>query len=251
MATASQHKWRFLALHFQQKYERGYRYLDSCGEFMVRAEKELGFISGEAQPKGAKLDHPSTGVHLEVDTLGFTMSQELPDDVGGRFCEQVIQVSRLVEELFAPETIFYNGFLAKRIREFPTEDQAFAATLKLTEDGGCSLGDVLGLTPFHQALKYAFKAGSFEYQVDCKPIAFTSVVRGRKRNYGFGASERDRRIVDEWNEYQSSLETPDAYALSLEADLRERNPPVDRDLRMQFERLLVYLSQTEQQLIGR
>ena len=50
--------WQTLSFHFKQVYEEGYRYLDKCGEFMVRAVDQMDFVPGEIQITSAQLQKP-------------------------------------------------------------------------------------------------------------------------------------------------------------------------------------------------
>lgn len=59
--------WQPFSNHFRQTYEHGYRYLDLCGEFMVRAVTELDFMPGDIQVIGAKLEKPEAGIRASVD----------------------------------------------------------------------------------------------------------------------------------------------------------------------------------------
>lgn len=60
--------WKPQDVHFKQRYEDGYRYLDRCGEFLLAAEKEYGFVCSEVVPAGARIEIPEHGISASVDT---------------------------------------------------------------------------------------------------------------------------------------------------------------------------------------
>ena len=65
---------------FQTDLRGGYRYLDSCGEFIIQAINTLDFVPGEAQVMGAKLEKPELGIKATVDSNELTLIQEQPTD---------------------------------------------------------------------------------------------------------------------------------------------------------------------------
>ena len=62
---------------------------------MVKAEDELGFLSSDAQPTGAKLIHPEEGIQLELDTSGLVMSQHRRSSTIDSFASICRSTSRL------------------------------------------------------------------------------------------------------------------------------------------------------------
>ena len=60
---------------FEARYERGYRYLDRCGDVMVILEEALPSLSNnsvwmpdDARPTGARMKCPSLDVTVAFDT---------------------------------------------------------------------------------------------------------------------------------------------------------------------------------------
>lgn len=240
MSKSASKNWRPLSLHFRHKYEQGYRYLDTCGAFMVRAELEFGFVAGDAHPTGAKMDNPDHGTHLELDVNGLTLRQEYPRDEGQAFLECAVGVSQLAQDLILPNKIYYSGFAAKQIREFSCEAEVQAASLRFGSPLCDQLADSLGMTPQRQELGYAFTSGSYELGVSIKPVAFSSVKGDVQRGYGFRPTDTHRRNVDRWNEFEKSKNPLNGYALMLEVDLQEQNPP-EGALSQQFAELQNYI----------
>lgn len=240
MSKSGTKEWQPLSLHFRHKYEQGYRYLDHCGEFMARAESEFGFIAGDAQPTGAKMDQPDYGMHLELDVNGLTIRQESPSDAGSAFLGCTMDISKLASDLVRPGRIYYSGFAAKHAMLFATEAEVFAASLRFGAPYYQELGDALGMTPSMQELTYDFTSGSYDFHIAMKSVAFNGVKRDIKRNYGFRSTENQRRNVDRWNAREDAKNPPHGYALMLEADLREQNPP-ENGLPQQFAALQKYI----------
>jgi hypothetical protein len=78
---------------FEARYERGYRYLDRCGDAMLILEEALPSISDghlwmpeEMQPKGARMKCPGLDLTLVFDAYRFCLDQN-PVDVDCRFEE--------------------------------------------------------------------------------------------------------------------------------------------------------------------
>lgn len=225
MANAREKRWNLLSLHFRHQYERGYRYLDRCGEFMVAMEERFDFIYREALPTGAKMNQPDFGLTLDLDVNGLLMSQELPLDEGERFLEHVLGAAELAAEFVQPGAIFYAGFAAKHFHQCGTEDEALAASLGFHPAGAEALADKLGMTPKTQTVSYLLETGSYDLQVELLPISFNSVKREIARNPGYHATKSQRRRAERQNARDESRNNPAGFALGLNADLREWNPP--------------------------
>jgi hypothetical protein len=78
---------------FEARYERGYRYLDRCGDAMLILEEALPAVSDghvwmpeEMQPKGARMKCPALDLTLVFDAYRFCLDQN-PVDVDCRFEE--------------------------------------------------------------------------------------------------------------------------------------------------------------------
>jgi hypothetical protein len=236
MANARENRWNLLSLHFRHQYERGYRYLDHCGEFMVAMEEQFDFICQEAQPTGAQMSQPDLGLNLALDTNGLAMSQDLPSDDGEQFLLHVLGATRLACELIQPGAVFYAGFAAKHYHVCGNEGQALAASLDFHPSGAEALADKLGMTPKNQTVSCLLESGSYNLQVDFMPISFNSVKREIARNPGFHSTDSQRRRAERLNAREEMRNPPGGFALGLNADLREWNPPQD-GLESQFSEL--------------
>jgi len=236
MAIARDKRWNLLSLHFRHQYERGYRYLDRCGEFMVAMEEQFDFICQEALPTGAILSQPDLGLTLALDTNGLAMSQELPSDEGEQFLRNVVDATRLACKFVQPGAIFYSGFAAKHCHVCGTEDQALAASLEFHPAGAEALADKLGMTPKNQTVSCLLESGSYDLQVEFMPISFNSVIRETARNPGFHSTDSQRRRANRLNSLDESRNPPGGFAIGLNIDLREWNPP-QNGLEAQFAEL--------------
>jgi hypothetical protein len=123
---------------------------------------------------------------------------------------------------------------------FSSEAEVFAASLRFGVPFFDQLADSLGMTPNMQEFTYDFTSGSYEFQVALKPVTFNSVKRDVRRTYGFRSTENQRRNIDRFNALEDSRNPPHGYALMLETDLREQNPP-ENALPQQFVALQKYI----------
>jgi len=71
---------------FEARYERGYRYLDRCGDVMVILEEALPSISNdsvwmpdEARPTGARMKCPNLDINVVFDTTRLVVDQNPVD----------------------------------------------------------------------------------------------------------------------------------------------------------------------------
>jgi len=246
MAKPSASTWRILSRHFRHQYELGFRYLDHCGEFMFRLVDELDFIAGDAQPTGAKMEHPDLRIQLELNVSGLSVSQNSPkDEQSEEFFRIVDAASAMAAELIKPQTIFYSGFATKLFQPYSSEDQVCLRSLAAFPRSDQELGEALSMNLRHQSVAYVFNSGSYDLQVSCKPISFNSARPDPPQNYGFRATEAQKRRVDRINA-SAAQEQPCGYALLLEADLREWNPPLD-GLQQQYAELQKQLAVLQQQ----
>lgn len=236
MANARDKRWNLLSLHFRHQYERGYRYLDRCGEFMVAMEERFDFVAQEALPSGAKMYQPDFALKLGLDTTGLVLSQDYPRDEGKDFLHHVLGVAQLANEFVQPGTIFYAGFAANHYWQCGTEELALAASLEFHPSGAEALADKLGMTPKNQTVSYLLESGSYDLQVDFMPISFNSVKKETSRNPGFHSTDSQRRRTERFNALEESRNPPGGFALGLNVDLREWNPPQD-GLEAQFAEL--------------
>lgn len=106
-------------INFFLRPVQGYRYLDRCGEMMVKLEDTLdsGWIPKEMAPQGAVMINHDLGMTLRIDTTSLAMAQDQFFDFPN-FSDQLCKVydivhrSFLITRLNAPslQVIWQKGF---------------------------------------------------------------------------------------------------------------------------------------------
>jgi hypothetical protein len=225
MKSRTQDQWLPLAIHFRQRYEQGYLYLDNCGAFLLDCENTLGLVSAEVKVTGAKLEKPEMGVSVTVDTSEVKAAQENPEDGGAEFAELCAELGELVQKHFPPALVHSNGFAWRCFRPFHSPDSVKEASLAFGGTVQADLGKVIGMVPSHANTFQVFVSGSRELTVQLAPITFEKVTVQRQ-TAPLGASEREKRLVDRHNLRADRISSPPPYGLSLSVDLVEKDPPV-------------------------
>jgi hypothetical protein len=228
--------WQTLSFHFKQVYEEGYRYLDKCGEFMVRAVDEMDFVPGEIQITSAQLQQPEAGIKAAVNSSDLTVAQEQPGD-GKDFFRACDGLARLAVELFRPRGVWSNGFMCRIYWPFNSPEAALRASLVVGDEYQVTLERTFGMKASHKHLDYHFAAGSYEFRVNIQPVTFNQVTVARF-NPQFRSSPEQRRRIERLNKQAERLEGGVAHALMLDLDLIEYEPPERPDLERHFEQLL-------------
>jgi hypothetical protein len=228
--------WQPFSNHFRQTYEQGYRYLDSCGEFMVRAVSELEFIPGDVQVTGAKLEKPEVGITAAVDTNGLVVTQEQPGSSADEFFRTCESLAGLAMELFRPPRIWSNGFAQKTYWTFGSPDAALKASLALAGNWQSELSKKFEMSASHKRLDCHFRSGSYEFRITIQPVTFERVAITRL-NPPFRASPEQRQRIDRLNKRADRIKPVAAHALMMDLDLIEYEPPQSA-LRKHFDQLL-------------
>lgn len=227
--------WKPYSLHFKQNYEGGYRYLDKCGEFMLQAEKSSGFIPVETKPTGARMQVPEQGILASVDSQELTLIQEQPTDDGKLFLKVSMTLAGLVTSCFAPTVVVRNGFASKLCHSMKSPDAALKASLGFGVEHQNVLSKTVGMAASHKNIDYTFSAGSFELHVLLRPVTFEQVAI-QKWNPGFRASATQRQNIARLNQRTERMSKDFGYALMLELDLMEFDPP-ENSLEKHFKEL--------------
>jgi hypothetical protein len=228
--------WQPFSFHFKQVYEEGFRYLDKCGEFMVHAVEDMGFLPGETQVTGAKVEKPELGIKAAVDSADLVVSQEQPD-TGEDFFEACASLSALAIELFRPKAVWSNGFAYKTYWAFSSPEAALKASLALGENYQEELAKSFGMVPSHRHLDYFFAAGSSELQINIQPVTFERVAVARF-NPDFRSSPQRKEQIKRLNKRADRIKGGVAHALMLQLDIVEHEPPPPPGIRKHFDQLL-------------
>jgi hypothetical protein len=145
--------WQPFSFHFKQVYDEGNRYLDRCGEFMIRAMNTLDFMPGEIQVVGAKLEKPEIGIKAAINSNELSVIHEQPGD-GEDFFEACEGLSRLAIELFGPRGVSSNGFAYKAYFPFSSPEAALKSSLSIGGKYQIELEKAFGMVASHKQLDY-------------------------------------------------------------------------------------------------
>ena len=218
--------WLTDSLYFNLNYYGGHRYLDNCGEFMVRAQEQLGFVAKEARPTGATMNQPETAATIELNSGSLSMSFPCFELDWDYFKTTSNEVAKIADELVNPVGVDSRGCCANLYRKVQSEQDAYDLSLKIGGLGEWKpMADALGLSFLQQSRMMSFVSGSYDLRVEIKPVAF-SVPNKRTSNYGFRPTDKRREIVDKSNELalkERALHGA-GYAVLLEIDLIEQTP---------------------------
>ena len=121
---------------FEARYERGYRYLDRCGEAMLILEELLAaqtgkiWLPGEMQPQGAHLKCPELDMTVVFDTAKLGVEQTSPDaEAGSAYGAIVTSVVSTITTRF--ELRNFTRFGLRSFVLFPTDSIEEAERLSI------------------------------------------------------------------------------------------------------------------------
>jgi hypothetical protein len=215
------------ALFFKQDFVGGYRYLDHCGEFLARAEDEMGMMpSGEQTPSGGLLENPELGLKLEVNTLMLRLTHEFPEADGEAvFTKHSEYFSQLYHELFTPRAVERNGVAVQCFLPFEMINVAEGESLQGDVEGLVALGRTVGMLPESRTRDYRFVLGSKHLRLKIHPATFER-VQGVLKNAVSRTTERQQQAIGRQNTgVKRVLEQSLKHALFVDLDLTEDNPP--------------------------
>ena len=215
------------ALFFKQDFAGGYRYLDHCGEFLARAEGEMGMIAtGDQTPSGGNMEKPEIGLKLEFNTLMLRLTHEMPVEGDEEtFIVHAEYFANLYQELFTPRAVERNGVALQCFRPFADVAVAEHESLRGDSAGMDALALSLGMVPSSRTMEYRFASGSKNLRVKAHPATFERVQAALK-NAGSRATPRQRSAIERQNiGVQRTLEQALRHALFVDLDLTEELPP--------------------------
>jgi hypothetical protein len=227
--------WDLFSLHFKQVFDGGYRYLDRCGDFMLAAEQDLGFLPDDIKPIGAKMSIPEEGISASLDARELSVSQELCTDDRKSFFSNCNHLAKLYRDLFTPRSVESNGVASKSMWQLDTAGEALKTSLKIGDVLHDELSKLIEMPALQNKLDFRFTAGSYDLRVLLQPVTFQNITL-QKHNIGPRLTESQKRRIERLNKRSEKVNFSLAHALMLELDLIEYNPPQD-SLQRHFEEL--------------
>lgn len=227
--------WKPFSLHFKQQFEGGYRYLDKCGDFLLAAEQDLGFLLDDATPSGAKISIPEEGISAAADTRKITVFQEFCSDDGQGFLSVCQKLSTLYQEIFAPRTIESTGFASKSVCSFDSAADALKTSLRLGDPFHEQLARMIEMPALEKRLDMHFSAGSSDLHVLLHPLTCQSIPV-QQRNEGPRLTKSEMRRIERLNRRTEKVNPRLSHVMMLELDLIEFDPPPN-SLGQHFENL--------------
>jgi hypothetical protein len=228
--------WRPFSLHFREIYELGFRYLDRCGEFMVRASEDLDLISAEIKVTGAKLELPEHGIKIAVDSEELVATQEDPTSDEEIFITTCEKMTELVNQYFAPKRITSMSWASKSFWAFSSPEAALNATLRLGGTFQSELEKIFNMPASHKRLDYSFASGSYELHLVLEPVTFERVALAHF-NPSFKATPEQKRRIERFNRKADRMKPAPGHAVMMELNLVENNPPETTSVRKHFDEL--------------
>ncbi|MFA6566612.1 MAG: hypothetical protein WCS96_00220 [Victivallales bacterium] len=221
--------WIDFNFSFRQQYDRGYRYLDRFGEFLVEAETNHGFMPNDIKPIGGNLQLPEECIDVQIDSASLNVSQENPK------LEILLDKTKILTDLvlkyFEPVNIEMNVVNLKSYWPIHSIDE-LAKTLKVSEmffkkeekPDFDVLADAIGMIPVYRNDSFAFKSGSKDLVVNLNTFTFTST---QKKNFNavINSTEREQKRISRINARTARFVEPPPYGFMLEIVLREEKPP--------------------------
>lgn len=220
-------------IFLKQDFALAYRYLDCCGEFLVRGQRDMDLVpTGDQTPAGGSMEAPNIGVKVDATTTFLRVGHELPSDSGETFRKYASSLSKMYQELFKPAGIERNAVAINFYLPFTELSQAYAESLKWDkkQDQQVELGQVLGMTSGWRNLEYAYVSGSKRLLLKFRPVTFEN-IRLHKRNAGPNATAAQRKLVQRQNSGMDRImKTELAHALYVELELSEENPAPNSEM---------------------
>ena len=216
--------WEPFSLHFKQAYDGGYRYLDRCGQLMLRAEEVLHLMPEDANPNGCKMALPESGITVGLGPSELAVTQEFASDCGAKFIDVCEVMSKLALELFEPRSVESNGLASKTYWGTGSSDAALAASLQMVGVGPAELAGVVDMPARQGRVDCHFAAGSMDLHFQVYPVTFQSLTVQRFTAPPL-ATAAHRRRVERLNQRADRIDPSLRQGIMMELDLIEFEPP--------------------------
>ncbi len=218
----SEPAWQQFSLHFKQSFDGAYGYLDHCGEFVALIRERFGFYSTEAIPTGCSLELPEAHTVLTTNANELALNQEAGKD-DKSFLEIARFSSETATQLFKPFEIYRNTFTLRLLKHHTTLEKANADSLVQFGGNYAKLAEVLSLQPNAKEVKYSFRSGSYELDVQSQSVVIS--VTGRTLSVPQNrVSKAHSSYVDRVRESASRRNFEPGYGIMLTLELSEESP---------------------------
>jgi hypothetical protein len=238
---AAPSRWKLLDYTVKYTYLAGYRYLDRCGEFMVRADRDFGFVPKEnATPTGASLICPEKQMECNLNGDFLQVIQHHPKPDNKEIRSVSAEFAELAWDLIQPEAISLFGCAVNSFLPYPTEEAALKASLSLPGADGIDLD----MPACETELKRRFRAGSRDLAIHVRPVSLRQQETAAQLPR-FDSTRAQRERLERLNRANRlSGGSFAAFGIYLSVDLREYEPG-EIDLANQFRDLLRYQTELE------
>lgn len=206
--------------------------MDRCGEFMLAAEEEGGFVPGEVKPAGGKMEIPEEGINLDVSTTELRIWQDYPPEDGTAFLKACEISTSLVRKFFTPSQISKNGILSRWIWGFDAQELALKSTIELGGGVPQGLKKIVEMVPVYSDWETGFRSASKDLRIKLQVLGIGTNRHSQVAPYG--ASSLQKRRAEKFNRKSERLPKGGQTAVSLSIDLMEEDPPEGADIRAHF-----------------
>jgi hypothetical protein len=220
---------------FETRYERGYRYLDRCGDVMLVLEDLLGSETGttwmteDLVPTGAKIKSPDLELQVQFDSQHLVVEQHTPPDPShfDAVCELVLAtiIGRLDLRTFT-----WIGFRQWWWAGADSIEHANQLSLKALplDDWGLPVPQGMVRTAYEATATCENEDGSLGYRVAVAPAhKIGAVIRlddRLKRSPRTLPTGQREALLAQLKRYREREENPEA-GLQIDIDFYAANPP--------------------------
>lgn len=223
---------------FEARYERGYRYLDRCGDAMVILEDLLSeqtacvWLPGEVSVSSARMICPDLDVTLVFDAQRLILDQAPVGDVQCDFARIAADSLGVIKGRFGLEEMRRFGW--RQIELVPANDLDEAERLSVRHapvtDWRRSKSDDLLPREYEQAYRFESENRSRGIRISVKPFARVGVelhVDERLRLPPHHLPEgQHKALIDQQRRAKKQSEDPDV-GLSIDVDFYLMWPPME------------------------
>ncbi|HEY5741609.1 MAG TPA: hypothetical protein VIS99_03630 [Terrimicrobiaceae bacterium] len=217
--------WVDFSRRYHLKLEGGYRYLDSCGAFMIEAEESLDLIPSEdTKPTGARMEKPEQGVIVTLDASQINVQEEMSGSGDEAFVSLALTVGDLALRHVEPRSVAARTFRLSSFLPADTVEQAMSYTVEVNKARLTEWADRIGMSPSHQKLDYVFSSGSLDVNVVLSVTTFENITVQRLATRP-RASKWQQKRAERFNLRADNLHVPAHHVVMLEVGISEFDPP--------------------------